>query len=412
MSPLSSYRRLASLAGPWYLVVAFLGRLPLSMSQLGTLLLVSEATGSYGEGGLAAGALALANAVGSPLAGSWADRFGQRPVVGVQALTGSAALALLVVLTESGVATGWSVASAALAGLLLPQVGPLARVRWRPITDPTGPHQRRLMDAAFSYEGAVDEASFVLGPALVGVLAVVADPATAMAVAAGMLAVFGGGFALHRTASLTGWGAHTRARGRLLTGVLLTLLGAQFLVGVLFGATQTGTTALARAAGEPGLAGLIHALLGVGSVIAGLATVYLPERVGQGSRVRVAAVFLLLGSAPLLLVDGLSGLVVVVLVLGIGVAPYMIGVFNLGERTASPGQVGATMTLLAAATGTGYAAGAALAGRLADLHGYTAAFAVTVSGMGVAVVVSLVAGPLWVRAERAAGTGEREVVTD
>ena len=54
MSPLASYKRLFDLAGPGYVLVAFLGRLPLAMSQLGTLLLVSTATGSYGLGGLAA----------------------------------------------------------------------------------------------------------------------------------------------------------------------------------------------------------------------------------------------------------------------------------------------------------------------------------------------------------------------
>ena len=79
MSPLASYRRLFELAGTPYVVVAFLARLPLAMSQLGTLLLVSGATGSYGLGGLAAGALAVANAIGAPFAGALADRIGQRP---------------------------------------------------------------------------------------------------------------------------------------------------------------------------------------------------------------------------------------------------------------------------------------------------------------------------------------------
>src|SRR3954454_11576325 len=76
VSPLASYRRLFQLAGTPYVVVAFLARLPLAMSQLGTLLLVSEATGSYGLGGLSAGALAVANAIGAPFAGSLADRIG------------------------------------------------------------------------------------------------------------------------------------------------------------------------------------------------------------------------------------------------------------------------------------------------------------------------------------------------
>ena len=40
--------------------------------------------------------------------------------------------------------------------------------RGRPITREEEHHQPHLMEAAFSYEGAADEASFVLGPALLG----------------------------------------------------------------------------------------------------------------------------------------------------------------------------------------------------------------------------------------------------
>ena len=43
MSPLASYRRLFTLAGPLYVAVAFVGRLPLAMAQMGTLLLVAGA---------------------------------------------------------------------------------------------------------------------------------------------------------------------------------------------------------------------------------------------------------------------------------------------------------------------------------------------------------------------------------
>src|SRR5689334_19481524 len=68
VSPIASYRHLLRLAGPFYVVIAFVGRLPLAMSQMGALLLVSGTTGSYAAGGLAAGALAVANALCSPVA--------------------------------------------------------------------------------------------------------------------------------------------------------------------------------------------------------------------------------------------------------------------------------------------------------------------------------------------------------
>jgi MFS family permease len=67
----------------------------------------------------------------------------------------------------------------------------------------------------------------------------------------------------------------------------------------------------------------------------------------------------------------------------------MISNFTMGERSAPAAKVGTAMTLLAAATGLGYAVGSAVAGRLADDHGHTAAFAVTVSAAAGALLLSL-----------------------
>ncbi|WP_017936100.1 MFS transporter [Nocardioides sp. Iso805N] len=389
MSPFAWYGRLFQLAGTPYVVIAFLARLPLAMSQLGALLLVSNATGSYGLGGLAAGALAVGNALGAPYAGALADRLGQRHVVLAQSLAGAVSLVLLVMLVHAGAPDPAVVAVAALAGLTMPQVGPLARVRWRPITAGCGADQRRLVDVAFAYEGAADEASFAVGPALVGLGAVAISPGGALILAAAMLAVFGTGFALHRTARTERHVGGAGHAGRLLTPVLLVLLLAQLLIGMLFGATQTGTTVLATEAGTPGVAGLVHATLGVGSALAGVGTAFIPERIGPERRMLAAASALFVLSLPLLLVGGLPTLVPVVAILGCAVAPFMIAVFSTAERVVAPSRVATAMTLLASATGLGYASGSSLAGRLADEHGHTAAFAVTVSAMAVAVVLAV-----------------------
>ncbi len=401
MSPITSYRRLFSLAGPLYVLVAFVGRLPLAMSQMGALLLVAASTGSYGAGGAAAGALAVANAVGAPIAGSLADRIGQRPVVLVQSVAGGLGLLALVWLARADATTPVVIGAAAVAGAAMPQIGPLARVRWRPITRETGSRQPRLMETAFSYEGAADEASFVLGPALLGVLVVVASPALGLVFAAVVLLVFGCGFALHPTARLAH--AHrptAQSAARLITAAFVVLLLAQFLIGVVFGSVQTGTTVLATLAGQPGIAGLVHASLGVGSVIAGLAVAALPASFGYPARVLTAAAGLAVLSLPLLLIDTIPGLFAVVLVLGFAVAPYMISVFMLGEKAAPPSRVGTAMTLLASTTGIGYAVGSAVAGRLADEHGHLGAFAVTTTATITAFALALVTQPLLRRITR------------
>ena len=401
MSPLTSYRQLFALSGATYVLVAFLGRLPLAMSQLGTLLLVAGSTGSYGAGGASAGALAVANAVGSPVAGALADRVGQRAVVLAQSLAGAAGLVALVLLASAGAPWPAQAAAAALTGLLMPQVGPLARVRWRPITRHAGADQPRLVNVAFSYEGAADEASFVIGPALVGAAAAVVAPAAALVVAAAVLAVFGSWFALHPTVHLVRRAreAATHTRGRLFTGSLVLLCLAQLIIGTVFGSAQTATSQMATAAGVPGLTGGLHALLGVGSVVAGLAVAMLPDRFPYEQRLRVFAAGLLVLALPLLAVNSLPALALALGVLGLAVAPYMISVFTLAERITPPQRTGAAMTVLAGATGMGYAVGSSVAGQLADASGHTAAFGVTVTAGVLATALTLAAAPL-LRAEQ------------
>lgn len=241
------------------------------------------------------------------------------------------------------------------------------------------------MDAAFSYEGAADEASFVLGPAIVGLIAALLNPMAALLVAAVLLGTFATWFAVHPTGALVTPAALTGAgRGRLLTPALLLLAATQLSIGMVFGSVQTGTSVLATQAGEPGLTGLLHALLGVGSVIAGLLVVVLPERFAYPRRLRVFTASMLVLALPLLLVDTLVGLAFALLGLGVAIAPSMITTFTLAERSTPVERLGAAMTILAATTGTGYAVGAALAGQLADLGGHRPALAVSVAATALA----------------------------
>lgn len=401
LSTLASYRALLQLTGGAYVVGAFLARLPLSMSQLGVLLLVSETTGSYGAGGACAGALAVANGLAAPAWGGLADRVGQRPVLVTQALGGTVGFAGILWLAHAEVPWGWVALVCALAGVLLPQVGPMSRVRWRPITT-DHPRQDRLVQAAFSYEGAADEASFVIGPALVGLGVSLVSPFAAIALAGVLLVSFGTWFAVHPTATEAQHRPAHHGSEPLVSPALVLLFTSQLVIGTIFGSVQTGTSVLATDAGQAGLTGYLHALLGVGSVVAGLAVAALPDRFAHADRLRWFALGLLVLSAPLLLVDSLWALVPVLLVLGVSVAPYMITTFTLGERITPPWRLASVMTQLAAATVLGYALGAAIAGQLADRGGHTPAYAVTVGAAGVAVLVSWLGRPTLHRREVAA----------
>ncbi|WP_344499159.1 MFS transporter [Streptomyces enissocaesilis] len=169
--------------------MSFLGRLPTAMCQPGSLL-VAETSGSLTTASLVGGALAAGRTAGGPLLGRVADRHGQRTVVLTAALVDAVAVTALVIAALGRVGTLPLALVGALAGASVSQVGPMARTRSVALARRSGADER-LVGAVLSFEGTLDEASFVLGPALVGLAAALAHPAAALLVAAALLAVCG-----------------------------------------------------------------------------------------------------------------------------------------------------------------------------------------------------------------------------
>jgi predicted MFS family arabinose efflux permease len=398
----ASVRALLALAGRWFVPVALVARLPLAMGQIAVLLLVADRTGSFGRGGLAAAAIGVGAAVGAPVVGALTDRVGQRRVLLVVALGYAAGLLVLLALVESGAGSAATLVCAAAAGLFAPQVGPLARVRWTALARGrlADPEVTARLGDAFAIEGAGDEAGFVVGPALVGVLAGLFGPGVAPVVAAGLSLTAVTAFALHPTADVVS-GRRDRgprpagSRPRGLRGLVpggrttSTLMLGGTLLGVIFGGTQVGVTSLAVAVGRPGAAGLVYALLGLGSALAGLASTRLPERFALPDRLVAFAMGLALLTIPMLLVRELGGAALAVTALGLVVAPYLIVLYALAERATSVARGGAVMTLLASSVVVGYSLGSSGAGVLADARGSLAAALVPMLAGWLALVVAL-----------------------
>ncbi|MFJ8669415.1 MFS transporter [Streptomyces sp. NPDC093600] len=390
------YRETLSLLGPVLPVVSFLGRLPTAMCQLGSLLLVAETSGSLATAGLAGGALAAGQTVAGPVLGRLADRRGQRGVVLAASLANAVCVAGLVVAALAHAATGWLMLLGALAGASVPQVGPLARTRSVALARRSGADDRAV-GTVLSFEGTLDEVSFVLGPALVGLAAALAHPAAALLLAAALLATCGTAFALHPSAraaegrgtgkpgAITRTGAAERAR---LPGAAYALRVTMVLQGAMFGASQAGITALTEKLGTPAQAGLVYAAMGVMSAAVGLSMAAVPARIGLSTRWRAATVALVVLSLPLLLVDSLGALYAVVIVLGAAYAPHLITVFGLTERTVPAGRLAESMAYLTSGVVGGQALALALSGRLAERHGAPAAFAVAVVAAVLCAVLS------------------------
>ena len=298
----------------------------------------------------------------------------------------------------------WPVIAAigVVIGLFLPQVGTMARVRWRQVAAHHPSIRAGVLETSFAWEGAVDEASFALGPALVGILGVIFGPVPALITAGVILLVFGSWFAVHPTVRLVAPHPATteQAQGRLLTlGTVQTTIGILFM-GLVFGTVQTGTTSLATQAGQPGYAGLLHALLSIGSASAGLLLPRLARRLDMVRRWQIFALGLAVLSVPLLFVHTLGSAAIAMVILGLAAAPYMITLYSSAERVTPASRLGTVMTLLAATTSLGYAVGAAAAGRMTDLHGPMGGYGLTVAVGAMAFIHALCAArPVLARAE-------------
>lgn len=384
-----SYRALARAAHPWFFVLGFLGRLPYATSPLATLILLEAATGSYAFAGLATAAQSIAIAVGGPVVGALADRYGHRRLGVAAALANAAALVGLIGASQAGRVA--MLLAATLAGLTQPQVGPLVRVQWSHLL--RARNQPRLLPTALSYEAAADETSFVAGPALVGALTPIVTPLGPIApVVATILLLVGAAlpFALLSSAGRVRHPGQAASQPLPWRGLLVMVL-AMAAVGAIFGAVQTGVTAYADASGQPGAAGLLYAELGVGSAVAAAACAWLPQRFTLRQRYVTFAGTLLLGMLALPAGDHLSLLPVAVFVAGVTVAPYMISLYALTERLVPAHQAAAAMTILCAGGPLGTAAGRAVAGPLADLSGSAGSFLVAPASAAAALLLALVA---------------------
>jgi MFS family permease len=409
--PRGRFARLPHLAGRSFIPIGLFARLPLAMLTVGALTLVTSSTGSYALGGTAAGAVGIGSAIGAPVIGALADRHGQRPVLLVAAVLNALAVLALIgtawAVPEDGSFPAALILSAFLAGGSCPQVGPLARVRWMALTARgKGKDADRDLDTALSYEGTADELTFVLGPALVGILASVVAPWLPLAVAVVMTITLVPAFAVHPThkavpvrlipgansapAHAAGTSARSSRAARIPAAVSLPVL-AMVAMGTFFGSTQTALSSFSASFATSEIAGLLYAVLGVSSAAAALSVAYWPRSFKPAARWLVSAA-LMAGLAPLLLApDSLGGMVGVLLLLGLPVGPVMVTVFAIGGIVAPAERLGTVMTALASGIVAGTALGASVAGQLAQHAGYHAAFAVPVAAAGALFVLGVAA---------------------
>lgn len=401
---------LPRLAGGSYIPLGLFARVPLAMLTIGVLTMVTDVSNSYAIGGFAAGSIGLGAAVGAPVIGYLADRLGQKQVLVVAAvvnalLVGAVVLLAYWLLPRDGATLADSttlivLGAALLAGSTSPQVGPLSRVRWMALSKKLPVKERGpAVDTALSLEGTADEVTFVLGPALVGLLASLLAPWLPLVLAALMTAVLVTLFAVHPTVESVGprmaasstvgnAGYVTKEKPNWLL-VALPVTGMLFM-GTFFGSAQTSLTAFTGVYGSVDQAGLMYAIMGSSSALTALSVAYWSKKFTYAWRWVLAAGMMSAGSAAFLLPSSLGQMVWVLLLVGLPVGPVMVSIFSVGSVVAPQQWMGTVMTALSSGIVAGTALGSAVSGSLAQNVGYSAAFLVPVAAASALFILGLV----------------------
>ncbi|MEG0183075.1 MAG: MFS transporter [Stenotrophomonas sp.] len=381
------YRELFAVPGTTGLALAgLLARLPLPMTGIGIITLLSQLRGSYALAGAVSATFVLTYALLSPQVSRWVDRHGQGRVLRWATALSAGGLLLLLACTVLQAPLWTLFATAMLAGCM-PSASAMVRARWTAI------HRGRpQLQTAYSLETVFDEITFIAGPPLsVGLSVAIWPPAGVLAAAlllvAGMAALVLQRSTAPRPQRIDG----ATTSGSLLRQPEIRLLTLLMLaMGVIVGTVDITSVAFAEQRGQPLAASLVLSVYAVGSCVAGLLFGALKRQAPPHRLLLLGALATALTTLPLLWVASLPALAAVLLLAGAFFAPTMIVAMSLVEQRVPGARLTEGMTWLLAGLNIGVALGAALSGQVVDGHGVRTGFAVAVCAGIAALAVACI----------------------
>ena len=371
--PLRPYAEIFEIPGAWrFSTAAIIGRMPMSMYGLGTVLLISSVTGKYGVAGAVSASGSLGYAFTSPRVARAVDSHGQRRILLPQLAVFAVATALLIVAVQLQLPTWAFFVPGAIAGATMPSLGAMVRARWSVLLAGSP-----RLHAAFSFESVADELCFIVGPAAVTLLATEVFPASGVGVAA-LLCLLGTlWFAAERGTEPVvvppdrpagRAGPRRRVRGAAAPG-LVVLAPVYLMLGAMFVSIDLSTVAFAQRFGHKPLAGFILGTYAFGSATGGIWYGSRQWRAPLEKRFAFTLALTVLGVATFWAQPNLITLTCGIYLCGLAIAPTLIAGFSLLEAQAKPGRRTEAMSWLSSGIAVGVAAGASVVGFVIDAHG-------------------------------------------
>lgn len=384
------YRRLFTTPGTRAFTLGnLLARLPMGMFSVSAVLMIAGTRGSYALAGAVTATGLAATAVVAPWTARLVDRYGQaRVAVPATLLAALGSVALLLCVHHR--APAWTLFVCYAATATTPNLGGMSRARWAHLLR----GDEASLHTANSFEQAVDELCFMLGPVLAAFLCNAFFPEAGTLTGVVLLVTGMLLFAAQRSTEPPPTHRDTTRPGSLLrTPGIAPLLTVCLATGAVFGSMEVVTLAYADAQGHPSAGGAVLALQAAGSCAAGL----LYGTLKPAGPPRKRYVWCLAGMTALLtlplLAASLTGslwvLAGALLVAGMATAPTMVTGTTLIQALTPGGRLNEGMTLAVTGLLGGIAAGSALGGWLAEHLSPTAGYGVPVVAAGLALLIAL-----------------------
>ncbi|WP_150254482.1 MFS transporter [Nocardiopsis deserti] len=387
-----------------FTIAGLVGRMPVAMTNVGIITMLSTTHGSYALAGAVAAAFTLSMALITPQVSRLADRHGQRRVLPPAAAVSVVSL-LLMLLCVRFDAPYWALFAFAVPAGTMPNMSAMSRARWTGLL-----RGSPRLHTAYSFESVADELTFITGPALSVVLSTMAFAQAGPLAAAAFLALGVTLFVAQRgtepplqAAEEQGAEGATALSGALLVLVLTLLAG-----GVIVGAVDVVAVAFAESLGVTSATGVVLSAYALGSAVSGLTfgLLNLPWRLHRTLIVAVAGTFVT--TLPFLVVGSIWTLSVAVFFAGIFFAPTMILVMTLIERTVPPSRLTEGMTWALTGLTIGTAIGTFSSGLAVEESGTTGGFLVAVAAGALALVLALAFAPLLGRIQERSRRAQEE----
>ncbi|WEV27678.1 MFS transporter [Streptomyces sp. 71268] len=366
-----------------FTAAGFVSRMPLSMTGIGLITMLSELRGQYGVAGAVAATFTLAMALIGPQVSRLVDRYGQGrvllPVTGVSVV----ALGLLLLCAHYDAPVWTLFALAALAGSM-PSMAAMVRARWTEIY-----RDSPRLHTAYALEAVIEDVTFIAGPALSVLLCTTLFPEAGPLVAGALLAVGVTLFVMRRDTEPPARGTAQTVEGSALRdGSLRVLVLALVAGGAIVGTVDVVSVAFADEQGQPGATGLVLAVYAVGSCAAGLAFGAVTLRTPLPRLLVLSILGTAATTLPFLLVNSVIGLTVAVFFAGVFFSPTMITIMNLIERIVPAHRLTEGMTWATTGLAIGVALGSSLSGAAVDVFGPRGGFAVAITAGALCVAVA------------------------